>query len=79
MTLGLRGDELNNLHPGRQASQEAEVQQWGVNPRPPLHGAPVKTILLFISEGLRSAVFAATYNGGGIKLHKGVLWRPHFH
>ena len=37
------------------------MQQWGVNPRPPLHGTPVKTILLFISEGLRSAVFAATY------------------
>ena len=79
MTLDLRGDEHNNLHPGRWAFREAEAQQWGINPRPPLHGAPVKTILLFISEGSRSAVFAATYNGGGIELHKGVLRHPHFH
>ena len=67
------GDEHNKLHPGRWAFLEVEAQQWGINPRPPLHGTPVKTVLLFISEGLRSAVFAATYSGGGIELHEGIL------
>ena len=60
------GAEHNKLHPSRQAFIEVAEQQWGLNPRPPLHGTPVKTILLFISEGLRSAVFTATYHAGGI-------------
>ena len=79
MILGLRGNEHNNLHPGRWAFREAEAQQWGIITRPLLHGTPVKTILLFISEGLRSAVFVAIYNGGGIELHEGVFWCPCFH
>ena len=62
----VEGAEHNKLHPSRQAFLEVVAQQWSLNPRPPLHSAPVETILLFISEGLRSAVFTATYHAGGI-------------
>ena len=73
------GAEHNNPHPGRWAFLEAEAYQWGINPRPSHHGTPVKTIPLFVSGGLRSAVFEAPHDVGGIKLNKGVLQCPLLH
>ena len=61
----VEGAEHNKPYPSRQAFLEAVAQQWFLNPKP-LHGVPVKTILLFISGGSRSAVFTAIYHAGGI-------------
>ena len=75
----IEGAEHNNPQPGRWAFLEAEAYQWGINHRPLLHGTPVKTILLFVSGSLRSVVFEAPYDVGGVQLNEGVLWRPLLH